>query len=163
MFPIELLEPSEIPDAVISEAATLIMTCETVQPGSLLDVLKRAYRIALMRNEKAVIGTAVIKNPYPQYRDGLIEKSGFEGLANFPREFGYVCIEKSIQEKCLGTKISGTLLNWYGDPLYATTLTDNNKMQNILRRFTFSKVGGEWDSGVNPGKQLEMWVRSKVP
>lgn len=131
-----------------------------VEAAGLKNRIKGAYLLGLVRLGGKIVAIGAIKNPSQTYRAGLQRKSNYSPLSRYKEELGYVFVEEEYRGKQLGNLVTRSLLAKCRRPVYATTKTDNVRMQKILKSFGFKKVGKSWPSGRRKSVQIMLWVRA---
>jgi len=141
-------KPSEFSLKELEEFAHLVSTGGKVSMVGLPGRLRKAHLLATLHGaEGALLATAGLKHPEPAYRERVSKKSGTPiPSEKFPLELGWVVVRPSA----LGGKsllLSSALLEAAPTQgIFATTGTENGRMQSTLGKLGFERHGNEWES-----------------
>jgi len=110
-----------------------------------------------------LVAIGAAKKPARDYAQGVFERAGVEGYANFTYEIGYEYVLPEYRSHLLSRLVTETLIDACGDvAVFGTTRTDNERMQRTLRRLGFKQVGHEYPSERGP-YNLYLYTRETQP
>jgi ribosomal protein S18 acetylase RimI-like enzyme len=140
--------PSVFPRDLLSEAGRLIEHGGEVDGDLVPRHLRRAAGVSLLRCESEVVGVAVLKRPLETYRNAVFEKAVVSMIPKHWRyELGYVCIADAARGHGFARHLCRSVLECAdGASVFATTRSDNDRMQRVLANVGFSRAGKAYAS-----------------
>lgn len=153
--------PTAFSDAQIDAFAGLVVSEGEVDAHQLRERIENSRALVMIYDDAILVGTAAIKNPGPEYRNGVFEKAKSTQLASsHPIELGYVVVAKSHRGLKLSWRLADAALPFVGpDPIFATTRVDNIAMNRVLPARGFISSGGPYESIEHPGSHIRLYVR----
>lgn len=131
----------------LGEFFDLVASAGKVATAGLRGRLQEARSLAFLRLDGVLVGVAGLKRPNQGYRQRVAVSSG-ESLPEptYAFELGWV----SVAPAAVGGKSMALceplILLTATDGVFATTGTDNGRMQTTLGKLGFARVGAEWKS-----------------
>jgi hypothetical protein len=143
----EVKDPASSAGPEIEGFVALVKSAGKVAGHGLSGRIKKARLLAFLREGDKLIGVAGLKHPARTYRGKVATKSAIDLTEElFPFELGWVSVLPDAQ----GGKsklLCEPLLREVADAgVFATTGTNNVRMQVTLSKLGFKKVGKEWPS-----------------
>jgi predicted GNAT family N-acyltransferase len=122
--------------------------------------IKRANKLAFVRDNQTIVGIAALKSPDVGYKKRLFTKSESNLEADeFLYELGWVFVRKEFRGKGHSQSLVQSLLNACADyNVYATSREANGPMHTTLKKYGFTKVGIPWASRENLDENLLLFV-----
>jgi hypothetical protein len=141
-------EPSAFSDDELAEFAHLVSTGGKVSMIGLPGRLRKAHLLATLRGAMGnLLATAGLKCPEPAYRERVSTKSGIQLLSKtYPLELGWVVVLPSARGGKSFLLCSPLLEAARSHGVFATTGTENGRMQSTLGKLGFEREGEVWDS-----------------
>jgi hypothetical protein len=141
-------KPSKFSPGELEEFAQLVSTGGKVSMAGLPARLCNAHLLATLRGtEGQLLATAGLKHPEPAYRERVSKKSGIPiPRVSYPLELGWVVVQPGAQGGKSFLLCSALLEAIPSKSVFATTGTENGRMQSTLGKLGFKREGGVWDS-----------------
>ena len=123
--------------------------------------VERAAIVAWFESKSSMHAVAALKMPYDSYKERVFRKAGIpEESQKFGLELGYVYVEEAKRGNGYGAALVKRIIETSDkSPVYATTRSDNDAMQAILRKNGFASVGSAYTSERNPSQSLMLFAR----
>lgn len=117
---------------------------------------RRAVALLWMEEGGVPFAVAALKMPFINYKQRVFRKAGIlEEHGKFSLELGYIYVEDAQRGNGYGPMFVQEAIRLYGrDGIYATTRTDNVRMQDILKENGFSAAGAAYLSSRNDSRLL---------
>jgi len=159
---IRILAPGECSATDLQSFVRLVCQGAQVTSVGLEARIASATWLGFAWSGEKLAGVAALKNPRPTYRSKVFSAAKAAALAQrFPLEFGWTV----VVPECRGLGIAKTLLRELlaknaSSGTFATTSTDNQSMQKILRDSGFEVLGEPFPS---PRKETNncLWGHSR--
>lgn len=152
--------PSKANKDELEQFATLVESGGEVSEG-LRQRMKRADALGFLTFESKIVGTAALKNPSNQYRNGTFAKAKSTAEpASHPFELGWIYLAESHRgHKRIFPLLSAIIDRADGQGIYATTRSSNEPMKKLLSQFGFTCNGTAYNSTQNPNEELMLFLR----
>ncbi|MET3383325.1 hypothetical protein [Variovorax paradoxus] len=161
-FSMKVEEPSEFSTKELDEFAHLISTGGKVSMVGLPGRLRNAHLLATLRTIDAqLLAAAGLKHPEVAYRARVSRKSSVSiPCERYPLELGWVVVQPSAQGGKSLLLCSALIRSTPGQGVFATTGTENRRMQSTLGKLGFKRERKVWDS-VEGDEQLCLFTLSR--
>jgi predicted GNAT family N-acyltransferase len=125
------------------EFMKLVIEADEVDPEGLERRVMRAERLIFLHNKKEVIGVAATKRPGKSRKESVFRKAqSTEDPTSFTFELGWIVVNERFRGQHLSrTLVEAALEVAAGHRIFATTRTDNLRMQKTIERYGFHAVG----------------------
>lgn len=158
--------PAELSNEEFACIERLISQGGEVPRAGLGDRMKTAEALVCHREEGCPAGVAALKNPAPTYKQKVFGKAGVaEDHRSYRFELGWIYIQPQFRGRKLSQVLVKAALRKAGtEGVYATTRSNNEAMQNTLRRFGFTQLGTAYQPErgnhelvlfIRPGQRME--------
>jgi len=141
----DVLRSDALTQENFKEARELVIKGTEAFPASLEDLRKKAKWMAFHRSGEVLVGVGGLKDPKPEYRDKLFEKTrSSHDPERFVTELGWIFVEESSRGKGVAKGIVTELLQRAPEGgLFSVVRADNEKGIALLKGFGFKKTGTE--------------------
>jgi RimJ/RimL family protein N-acetyltransferase len=151
---------ADLSEELLRRIEILIKLRDEVENEDLGRRLARCQKIAIGKNDDALICIAALKAKRPLKNAAVSNSSGYT-LSDDAVEFGYVVTHPDFRRRGIARDLCAQILETTKGNLYATVRSDNDSMGKILESNGFVKVGHAWASR-QPGRSLNLWIRESV-
>lgn len=153
--------PDECSDAEFSAFVTLAAKGEEVEREDIERGVRRAAALLWIDSDTGPVAVAAVKRPFDSYRRRLFRKAGLAAeCGNFSLELGYLFVEETHRGNEYGSALLQKAVKLHGgEPIYATTRSDNKRMQEILRENGFVRLGSDYPSKRDASRHLRVFGR----
>ena len=149
--------PSSFRQQTLTRIADLIASGNETNGRNINRNLQNAHAIAFARVDGNPVGVIVVKQPVATYKTKVFAAAGVAELdAKFKLELGYVMINPQYRGQGVAQKLTG-LIKGIGEPMYATTRSNNAAMIHILQSIGFAKTGTAYQG--ESGSELTLWIK----
>lgn len=154
-------DPKDCHDTEIKDFMGLVLKGGEVAPKGLEERIRSAVSLVFLTIDCCLCGVAAIKSPNAEYRENVSSKSGIPLPEDeFPYEFGWVFIIPSAQGQKFSRNLTQVALSAAGAKgVFATSCTNNERIQATLKKFDFVSAGSHWTSKRGDYK-LQLFIRS---
>lgn len=128
-----------------------------VAPNGLSERISEAHRLAYATVGDQFVGVGAVKRPRESYKRKVADLSGYD-VKGYTAELGWIYVRPEARGLGLGFRISEALCALHGGRIFATTRSDNDKMQRILSGVGFERKGTEYEASEHIGKKIQLWV-----
>jgi ribosomal protein S18 acetylase RimI-like enzyme len=141
--------PAQWTSEILAEFEKLVRAGGEVAGAGLSARIANAQSLVCHFDDDRLVAIAAIKNPAASYRAKLTKQTGYDlNLEQFRYELGWVYALPEHQGKGLSKNLmEACLLAAGSDGVFATTRENNERMQEILKRYKFVEVGTRYKSG----------------
>lgn len=145
------------------QITNLILKGDEVNPQTLPNRLSESALIAFIVDNDIIIATATIKKPLDSYKKKVFANSKSNlSITDFPFELGYVMVDENRREGKLASQLCRELSKIFlSQNLFATTRTDNLRMQSILRKNYYTEIGIQYPNRTNTAF-LKLFIKQKL-
>lgn len=152
--------PGECSDVEIGDFVAFVLAGGEVVAQGLEARVRRAERIAFLRDNSCLLGVAGLKHPSKSHRGEVAQWSGTAlQEANYPFELGWVFILPSARGRKLSLSLCLPLAESIGIcGAFATSETDKLGMHRTLEKLGFRKAGTPYKSP-HSDRHLQLFVR----
>jgi hypothetical protein len=103
---LKLFTPSQMTDAERAEFINLVLLGGQVNRHTLPHLIDHAETLVGLYLNEMLVGTAAIKNPHPEHREGDFYKAGVvDQAADYPLELGWIVTHPKHRSKGLARKL----------------------------------------------------------
>ncbi|MBL7890738.1 MAG: hypothetical protein JNL24_14390 [Bacteroidia bacterium] len=143
--------PNQIDSNDFESILKLIVKGGQVNSQNLSHRLRRADLIAYSKIANSIVACAVLKNPNPNYKLNVFEKSQSINSPNeFSLELGYVFTDSNHRGNGFSSILCNKIVNSKPNAnIFATTNVENLPMQKILQKNGFFQSGKEYIGDYN--------------
>lgn len=150
--------PSSFGQQTLTRIADLIASGGETNGRNINRNLQNAHAIAFARVDGNPVGVIVVKQPVATYKTKVFAAAGVAELdAKFKLELGYAMINPQYRGQGVAQKLTG-LIKGIGEPMYATTRSNNAAMIHILQSIGFAKTGTAYQG--ESGSELTLWTKT---
>ncbi|HEM7567145.1 TPA: GNAT family N-acetyltransferase [Serratia marcescens] len=109
------------------------------------------------------VGVGAIKCPVESYKCNSFEKAGVLGQEKYDYELGWVYVKEKMRGQRLGNKLIESICSYMSENLsdkkcFATVRQNNDSMQHLLEKYSFSKSGQPYKSNMGD-YSLELYTK----
>lgn len=143
----------------------LVIEGGEVDAGKLSErILNAEHLFFVYLNEKCV-GTGAIKRPRVEYKLNTFRKAGVLGQGKYEYELGWIYVNEKMRGLRLGSKLMESICHYMSESLsgkacFATVRQNNDCMQYLLVKCSFSKVGKSYKS-IRGNYFLDLYVKAE--
>lgn len=158
---IVIRSPEECSPADRAAFSILAAKGEEVDPEDIKRGTERAAALLWICGDAGLVAVAAVKRPFDSYKRGVFDRAGVPKEApKFALEFGYLFVEEAHRGRGYGPSLVQKAIELKGrEPIYATTRSDNIRMQEILRENDFVTIGSDYPSKRDLSRLLRVLVR----
>ncbi|MDO9113947.1 MAG: hypothetical protein Q7U63_09140 [Polaromonas sp.] len=139
--------PQACSQSELNEFFDLVALAGKVATAGLQDRLQGAHSLAFLRLDGALIGVAGLKRPTPGYRARVAASSGTVlPESTYAFELGWMSVAPVAAGGKSMALCQPLMVLADADGVFATTGTDNGRMQTTLGKLGFARTGAEWRS-----------------
>jgi ribosomal protein S18 acetylase RimI-like enzyme len=144
----EIRTPEHCSDAEIAAFCCFVRQGGEVEEEGLEGRVRRAKALVFLYVGGTLVGVAALKQPSRRHRDGVFKKAAVSQCASsFALELGYVYVLPEYRGKHYSEVLSAAAKSQSDNaPIFATTRSDNERMQKTLERLEFKRIGDTYDS-----------------
>lgn len=154
---------SDLSNYELTQITDLILKGDEVNPETLTDRLSESTLIAFFEDNNKIVATATIKKPLDSYKTKVFTNSKSNlSINDYSFELGYVMVDENCREGKLASRLCRELSKIFlSENLFATTRTDNLRMQSILRKNYYTEIGVQYPTRNNKGF-LKLFIKQKL-
>jgi len=157
-MPMIIKPPSECTDNEIIVFKGMVSQGRQVTERGLDDLIKQAVFLAFHYEGDQLAGVAALKKPRKEYKSRTFQNAGVvEQADKFDLEIGWTFTLKEYEGLHICSNLIQNLIEKsQSHNMYATTSSKNSRMDRILTRFGFAKVGAPYRGRKG---QLQLYLR----
>lgn len=153
--------PKACASSELEQYVSLVRAGGQVEPIGLMARVQRAHSLAFLRSGDELIGVAGLKFPSGNHRREVSSGAGFAlSDAEFLFELGWVFVVPVARGGKSYALCKPLVAAGADSGVFATSQIGNKAMHATLAKLGFSRVGGSWLSGREPGN-LWLFVRAR--
>ena len=155
--------PKSLKTGEIDDYCAFVVAGGEVASQGLKHRVLNAVQIALLREDRCLLGVAGLKRPTDNHRAEVAKWSGIRLDAEaFPFELGWVYILPSARGRKLSLPLCETLVTAaLGKGVFATSRANSVGMHKTLVKLGFGRIGSEWPSKQGNGN-LVLFAKDAV-
>lgn len=148
----------------LKEFENFVIEGSEVDPVGLSERILDAEHLFFIYAKEQCVGIGAIKHPGTKYKLNSFKKADVSEQEKYNFELGWIYVNEKMRGLQLGNKLIESICNHISDNLsgkgcFATVRQNNSRMQHLLVKYDFSKVGHSYKSG-RGDYFLEMYVKA---